>query len=126
MKINIRYIKKVIISFLFLGMIGGIVFNASFFIHTHRTTCGNIIVHAHPFNKNRENKKPNTQHQHNNFELQIIQTLEFFVNIHNVQDHLNPEYFLITKYDIPKCYSKNSFFYNLINYRAPPANFFLF
>jgi len=126
MKISIRYIKRLIISFLFLGMIGGIVFNASFFLHTHRTACGKIIVHAHPFNKNRENKKPNTQHQHNKLELQIIQTLEFFVNIHKIQDNLNPVYFLITKYNIPKCYYKTSFLNNLINYRAPPSNFFMF
>ncbi|MDK2979354.1 MAG: hypothetical protein PWP52_2068 [Bacteroidales bacterium] len=126
MKISIRYIKRLLISFLFLGMIGGIVFNASFFLHTHRTACGNIIVHAHPFNKNSENKKPNTQHQHNKLELQIIQTLEFFVNVHKIQDHLNPVYFIITKYNIPKCYSKTSFLNNLINYRAPPANFFMF
>jgi hypothetical protein len=123
MKISIRYIKRVMISFLFVGMMGGILFNASFFLHTHRTACGKIIVHAHPFHKNRENKKPNTQHQHNKQELQIIQTLEFFVNVPDFQDHLNPVYFLITKYNIPKCDAKISFLNNFIHYRAPPFLF---
>ncbi|HSH50787.1 MAG TPA: hypothetical protein VK982_03590 [Bacteroidales bacterium] len=125
MKVKISHIKILIISSLFLGIIGGIVFNASFFLHTHKTACGNIIIHAHPFNKNKENNQPNTQHQHNKIELLVIQSLEFFVNIDIIQDTLNPEYFLITKYNIPKCYGNSSCINKLNNNRAPPSDFLM-
>ncbi len=80
MKSRMQYIRKKIISTIFLLLIGGIIFNSTFFLHTHRTACGNVIVHAHPFNKSAENKNPYSQHKHNKIELQVIRSLSYFVN----------------------------------------------
>lgn len=117
------YIKKIIISSLFLVIIGGIIFNATFFLHAHRAACGKVIIHAHPFNKNTENKNPGTQHQHNKIELQVIQTLDNFINVDQNENILNPAYFVISKFTITKCFYKPSHLNQLINYRAPPFEF---
>ncbi len=121
MKRKISHIKPVVFSFLFLVIMGGIIFNAAFFLHTHRIADGKIIVHAHPFNKNSEKKLPDTQHQHNKIELQVIQSLVFFINADEIKENFNPGYFLIAKYNIPKCYYKPSHLNNSINNRAPPS-----
>lgn len=117
------YIKKLIISSLFLVIIGGIVFNATFFLHAHRTACGKVIIHAHPFKKSAENKNSGTQHQHNKIELQVIQTLDNFINVDENENILNPGYFVISKVTITKCFYKPSHLNQLINYRAPPFEF---
>lgn len=115
------YIKKIIISSLFFIIIGGIIFNATFFLHAHRTACGKVIIHAHPFNKNAENQNPASQHQHNKIELQVIQSLDFYLNVEKIQSNLNPGYFLIAKYNIAKCYYKPSCLNSSISNRAPPS-----
>ena len=74
-KININ---KKLISFLFLLFIGGIIFNSTFFLHTHRTACGKLIVHAHPFNKHAESGDASSQHEHNKVDLQVISSLDYF------------------------------------------------
>ncbi|MFP4023123.1 MAG: hypothetical protein ACLFVR_01255 [Thiohalospira sp.] len=121
MKTRISHIKVYIFSFLFLVIMGGIIFNATFFLHTHRIADGKIIVHAHPYNKNSEKNLPDTQHQHNKIELQVIQSLDFFILADEIDESFNPGNFLIAKYNIPKCYYKPSHLNNSINNRAPPS-----
>jgi hypothetical protein len=120
MKIRIKYIKKLIVSFLFLSIMGGIVVNATFFIHTHRSAGGQVVFHAHPFNKTSEAKDPDTQHQHTKIELQVIQSLDYFVFADSNVDDFKSTFFLISKYNIPECFIKSSHLNILKNYRAPP------
>ncbi|MFO7827468.1 MAG: hypothetical protein R6V23_02495 [Bacteroidales bacterium] len=122
MEKGIIHIRKIIISALFLAIIGGIIFNATFFLHAHRTACGRVIIHAHPFNKNTENKNPATQHQHNKIELQVIQSLDYFIDADKCLNDLNPGYFIISKFAITKCFYQPSHLTYSINYRAPPYN----
>jgi choline kinase len=75
------YIKKKIIVSLFFVIMGGIIFNSTFFLHSHRTACGKVIVHAHPFNKGAEKEDPLDQHQHSKFDLLFISSLDNFSNI---------------------------------------------
>lgn len=101
---------------------GGIIFNAAFFLHAHYTESGQIIVHAHPFNKTSETEKSNTQHQHTKIEIQVIQTLDYFMDADIHLDHLNPKFFIVAKYSIPDYFVKPSHLFNLQNYRAPPMH----
>ena len=71
-------INKKLISFLFLLVLGGIIFNSTFFLHSHRTACGKLIVHAHPFNKHAESEDASSQHKHNKIDLQVISSLDYF------------------------------------------------
>ena len=73
-------IAKKSISFLLLIIIGGIIFNSTFFIHSHRTACGKIIIHAHPFNKHAESEDTSSQHEHNKVDLQVISSLNYFLS----------------------------------------------
>ncbi|MBU8893058.1 MAG: hypothetical protein KOO66_09785 [Bacteroidales bacterium] len=73
--------NKRIITFLFFVLIGGIIFNSTFFLHSHRTACGKVIVHAHPFNKSAEGEDSSSQHKHNKIDLQVISSLKYFVSI---------------------------------------------
>ena len=58
---------------------GGIIFNSTFFLHSHRTACGKVIVHAHPFNKGAEKDNPISQHKHNKIDLDYISSINYFV-----------------------------------------------
>ncbi len=75
-RINIK--KKIIVSLFFI-IIGGIIFNSTFFLHSHRTACGKIIVHAHPFKKDAEKENPLTKHNHNKIDLDYISSFSYFV-----------------------------------------------
>ncbi len=74
--INIR--KKIIVS-LFYMLMGGVIFNSAYFLHTHRTACGKLIVHAHPFSKGPEKDNPLTQHQHNKIELNQFNSIDYYI-----------------------------------------------
>jgi len=121
MKSKIRHSKKIVLSLLFIGIMGGIIFNATFFLHAHRTACGQIILHSHPFSKTSETENPNTQHQHTKIELQVIQSLDYFVSADWEVNTLSPDYFLIAKYKIQPCFIQPFHLNTLKNYRAPPC-----
>lgn len=119
-KLNI--IKK-LISFLLLLVIGGIVFNSTFFLHTHRTACGKLIVHAHPFDKKAEKNKPFSQHEHNKIDLQIISSLDYFENVdYSVVVKYNP--ILETEFLSKSCLHSNTLFYFSYTNRGPPFIYF--
>jgi hypothetical protein len=112
-------IKNRIITFLFFIIIGGIVFNSTFFLHSHRTACGKLIVHAHPFNKSAESEDSSSQHKHNKIDLQVISSLKYFVNlVSSVEITCNP--ILETEFLSKPCLISNSNFYYLFTNRGPP------
>ncbi len=78
MKYQIQNIIKLITTFLFFLIISGVIFNSTYFLHTHETAYGNVYMHAHPFNKNAETKNPCTQHKHNKIDLQLSELLDFY------------------------------------------------
>jgi|GEM_PF-1967548 len=78
MKNRKLHIKKGIIASIFLLLIGGIIFNSTFFLHTHRTALGKIVVHAHPFSKSTEGSNPLTQHEHNKIDLNQLSSIDYF------------------------------------------------
>lgn len=75
-------IIKSLVSILLLIIIGGIIFNSTFFIHSHRTVCGKLVVHAHPFNKHTEKEFPKSKHQHK-VDLQLYSSLDYFYSCNN-------------------------------------------
>ena len=117
-------IRKGIISSLFLLIIGGIIFNSTFFLHTHRTACGKVIVHAHPFNKKAEKNTPFSQHKHNKIELQVISSLSYFVNF---ESSIAIVYNLVFETEIlsKPCLYYNFRIYSSYTNRGPPSISFL-
>ena len=49
--------------------------NKALFMHTHKLANGNLISHAHPFNKSTDNQ-PFKTHTHSQAELLLISNLE--------------------------------------------------
>ena len=112
-------ITKRIIAFLFFILIGGIVFNSTFYLHTHRTACGKLIVHAHPFNKNAEKNNPSSQHEHNKIDLQVISSIDYYIYS---QNSINLDYnpVLKTKFLVKLCLYSNSKIHSSYTNRGPP------
>jgi len=113
-------IKKKIIVSLFFVIIGGIIFNSTFFLHTHRNACGKVIVHAHPFNKEAEKENPLSQHSHNKIDLQVISSLQYFIDFDLVTEIKH--YFI--KIDVIAVPSTNGIvchISSLIQKRGPPS-----
>lgn len=80
MRRRVIHIKNGILASVFIVLLVGIIFNSTFFLHTHRTACGKIIVHAHPFNKGAEKENPISQHTHNKIDLQVISSIHYFID----------------------------------------------
>lgn len=70
--------NRIIFSLLFLIM-GAIIFNSAYFLHTHRTVCGKLITHAHPFNKSAEKENPKEQHKHNKVDLYHLSLIDYYI-----------------------------------------------
>ncbi len=52
------------------------VFNKTFYLHTHITEQGNIVTHAHPYNKNTDSE-PVKSHSHTRDQLLVISSFDF-------------------------------------------------
>ncbi|MCD4833709.1 MAG: hypothetical protein K8R31_07925 [Bacteroidales bacterium] len=116
--------KRRIIAFLFFILIGGIVFNSTFFLHTHRTACGKLIVHAHPFNKHAEKDNPSSQHEHNKIDLQVISSIDYYTFSQNsINLDYNPD--LETEVLVNLCLYSNSKIHSSYTNRGPPSISFL-
>ncbi|MCK5029582.1 MAG: hypothetical protein KAR57_08105 [Bacteroidales bacterium] len=112
-------IKNRIITFLFFIIIGGIVFNSTFFLHSHRTACGKLIVHAHPFNKSAESEDSSSQHKHNKIDLQVISSINYYTFS---QDYINLDFNIEFELEIiskPNLISDSNI-YKLSTTRGPP------
>jgi hypothetical protein len=121
MKSRMQHIKLRIVSLLLVILVGGIIFNSAFFLHSHRTACGKIVVHAHPFNKSAENNNPLSKHQHNKIDLNTISSLDFyFNNISVIKINYCP--ILETEIKNPDSQFLSFTYLFLFSNRAPPAN----
>jgi hypothetical protein len=104
---------------LLLIIYGFILVNNSFFYHSHVTSEGKVISHAHPFNKQNDDK-PYKSHHHSKLELLLLFSNNY--NTNNTQPKVkvipitNFDNFLFTsdRAVISKRYSFNSS-------RAPPS-----
>lgn len=121
MGIRILHIKKGIISSLFLLLIGGVIFNSTFFLHTHKTACGKLVVHAHPFNKGAEKEDPKAQHKHNKIDLQLVSSIEYYIFPHLSID-IDYKPVLEFEYLSKPCLITDSNVYFLFSTRGPPTS----
>ena len=117
-------IRKRIITSLFFLLIGGIVFNSTFYLHTHRTACGDVVVHAHPFDKGAEKENPISQHEHNKIDLQVISSIDYYTFS---QDYINLDFNIEFELEIlsKPCFISNSKIYLSYTNRGPPFISFL-
>lgn len=102
-------------------LIGGIIFNSTFFLHAHRTACGNIVVHAHPFNKKAEKGFPFSKHQHK-IDLHLIGAIHYYTFTDN---NIEISYKLILEREVLNrpYYFSNSYFDFSFNTRGPPTSY---
>ena len=124
MQSRIVHIKKGIVSAMFLLLLGGIIFNSTFFLHTHRTACGKLIVHAHPFNKGAEKEDPLSQHSHNKIDLQVISSIDYFIFSHLTIDIDYKPVFESEILNKP-CFHIDSNESLLLKTRGPPSSNFI-
>jgi len=123
MKNRTLYIKKKFIASIFLLLIGGIIFNSTFFLHTHRTPLGKIVVHAHPFSKSAEGSNPLTQHEHNKIDLDQLSSIDHFtLNSSTFTIDYNPKFEseILCK---PNSESSN-WTCHIVTTRGPPSLFY--
>jgi hypothetical protein len=118
MKLNKNIAIK---AFAFLWCILSIMLltNNAVFIHIHKLPDGDIIIHAHPYNK-AENTSSQTQHHHTDFELFILQQLQTLFVLSIVGIALFKIFFYLKKetYSSPQV---NQIFFRLSLSRAPPV-----
>lgn len=96
------------------------IFNSTFFLHSHRTACGKIIVHAHPYNKAAEKGSPFAKHEHNKIELTIFSLINYYTfseNTINLDLYANFEFDLFSK----PCLNVDSNIYFFHANRGPPV-----
>ena len=58
-----------------IGIIGLLTINNVMFLHSHKLTKGNIITHAHPYNKS-DDPAPFKSHHHSKKELIFLANLQ--------------------------------------------------
>lgn len=119
MRNRILNIKRRVITFMFLMLFGGIVFNSTFFLHTHETICGKLVTHAHPFSKKAEKENPLSKHEHNKIDLQVISSIDYYTYS---QNSINLEYKPVfeSEYLTKPCLYSNSKIHSSYTNRGPP------
>lgn len=70
----INIFKKYFAIFL-AAIVGGLILNSILFMHLHLLPDGEIIVHAHPFNKTQQAENPLQQHQHSKGQILFFDSL---------------------------------------------------
>lgn len=113
-------IKNQIITSLFLIIIGGLIFNSAFYLHSHLTSKGAITQHAHPFKKNAEKQKSLPKHNHKSSDFYVINIGSLLFNSINEVSILSSskviaEFTLVISADYADCY------FTTINLRGPPS-----
>lgn len=66
--------KYLIQSFLLL-IVGALIVNNSFYLHIHQLASGELIVHAHPFDKAGHTEEPVNTHEHKSTEILFFSSL---------------------------------------------------
>ncbi len=62
-------------TILLVVIVGGLILNNILFMHLHLLSDGEIVVHAHPFNKTQQAENPLQQHQHSKGEILFFDSL---------------------------------------------------
>lgn len=75
MKTTFRKKIQKLVSGLLVFSVGLLIVNNVVFLHTHKLANGNIIVHAHPYNKSQDSA-PFKKHNHSSKELFHISSIQ--------------------------------------------------
>ena len=90
--------------------------------HSHQLKAGNIITHAHPYERNHTNKSPLQSHHHSDHEFFILDLISNIIVIISIPLFISYFQKLLVEIKIqhngilPYLYN-----FNLQKYRAPPA-----
>ncbi|MBI9054456.1 MAG: hypothetical protein JEY96_11605 [Bacteroidales bacterium] len=119
MKNRYSHIKKGIVTSIFLIILGGIIFNSTFFLHAHKTACGQIVFHAHPFSKTADSENSAPTHEHNKFELDHYSSFGYYTFFH---EFINLEFRVDTALEIlsKPCLNTSKDIYRFFATRGPP------
>ena len=123
MKSRILHIKQKIIILLFLSLIGGFIFNSTFFLHTHLSSNGKITQHAHPFKKSSEDQKSLPKHNHTCSDFLVIDASSLLFNLVN-EVLIKPTECLISELKVYQSYDYTDYYYTSLNSRGPPFIYF--
>ncbi|MCG8410745.1 MAG: hypothetical protein MI739_05620 [Bacteroidales bacterium] len=114
------HIKRNIATFVFFILFGGIIFNSTFFLHAHRTACGRIVIHAHPYDKDGEHQNPLSKHKHNKIDLDQLSSIDYYTLKEISTDFKN----ISILESIFLCQPSNNTYYYIPEYislRGPPV-----
>lgn len=75
---NKTLIIKRIYSLLLLSLVSFLLVNNVAYLHTHYTSSGEYITHAHPYNTSSDSA-PIKTHHHSKFEYSLFNALHFFI-----------------------------------------------
>lgn len=120
MKVRELNIRRGLVTSLFLIIIGGIVFNSTYFLHSHKLDKGSVIFHAHPYDKHGEKEDPCSKHEHGKMDLQVISSLDYFellkisISLDLIED-------VILDLSCKSCILSSSIIVDLFTTRAPPS-----
>ena len=90
--------------------------------HSHRLKAGNVITHAHPYDRNHTNKSPFQSHNHSDHELFILDLISNIAVILSIPLFISYFKKLLVEFKIQhKDISPYLSNYNVQKYRAPPV-----
>jgi hypothetical protein len=111
--------KIVVLSAILLLITLAQVFNTALYSHSHKLDNGKIIVHAHPYNKDKESQ-PLKSHPHTSLEILILQSIQLLFSSAIAVFSITILYRLIQYCAIPVVIH-NSEAYGHKKGRGPPA-----
>lgn len=123
MKNRILNMNRKVIVLLFLGLIGGYLFNSTFFLHTHLSSNGKITQHAHPFKKSSEDQKSLPKHNHTCSDFLVIDNSSLLFNSVNEVLITSTES-LIGELKVCQSYDYIDYYFTSLNSRGPPFIYF--
>jgi hypothetical protein len=96
--LKIRKVSSLFIWLMFVNLFV-VNLNQAMFVHTHHLPDGTTVVHAHPFDTEKENDDRANQHQHTKIEYVLLDNFNHFVNYHaGIQFQQSPE--IVINYNI--------------------------
>ena len=118
-KLHSHRIKSVVSMFM-LALISFTLLSKAFFIHTHISSDGQIVAHAHPFQKSDSENKQNSSHSHSDFELFSWLTYDSFEDSSSIVsfDMRSVE---LEEFSIPQTIGVYTYNISHTRGRAPPA-----
>jgi len=110
---------KSIAIFLIL-VVGIFAINGQLYIHKHVSKEGNIVIHAHPYNKSQD-KGACKSHHHATGELAFLTSLESFLPASNLVFVVGVSK-VTFRYNVNSEFLKSQLSYSFYQTRAPPFN----